>query len=285
MAEIPMTDTFDTTQKAPEIERLVDIMARLRTPETGCPWDLAQTFSTIAPYTIEEAYEVADAIENGDREQICDELGDLLLQVVFHARMAEEEGSFTFDDVVRTISDKMVRRHPHVFAKPSTLTEQKVRISWEEIKAQERAEKTAKNGILADPSLLDGISRTLPAMVRATKLQERAARAGFDWSDLSQIINKLHEETEELRAEWDQNKRDVSRIKDEVGDILFVATNLARKVGVHPETALIGCNNKFERRFRAVETGLAAAETTVTKASLDEMSILWDDAKKQEKNT
>ncbi len=280
-----MTDTHNTTQKAPQIDRLVHIMARLRTPETGCPWDLTQTFSTIAPYTIEEAYEVADAIENGDREQICDELGDLLLQVVFHARMAEEEGSFTFDDVARTISDKMVRRHPHVFSEPSKLTKQKVRTSWEEIKAQERVEKAAKDDILADPSLLDGVSRTLPAVVRAAKLQERAAQAGFDWANLSQIIKKLHEETDELRAEWDQNKRDVSRIKDEVGDILFVAVNLARKVGVDPETALIGCNNKFERRFRAVETGLAAADTTVTDASLDEMSILWEDVKKQEKNT
>ena len=285
MVELTMTDTYNTTQKASQIERLVDIMARLRTPKTGCPWDLIQTFSTIAPYTIEEAYEVADAIESGDRDQICDELGDLLLQVVFHARMAEEEGSFTFDDVARTISDKMVRRHPHVFTKPSTLTEQKVRSSWEDIKAQERVEKTAKNDVSADPSLLDGISKTLPAIVRAAKLQKRAARAGFDWPDLSQVINKLHEETEELRVEWDQGKGDVSRIKDEVGDIFFVAANLARKVGVDPETALIGCNKKFERRFRAVETGLAAAGTTVTDASLDEMSILWDDEKKREKNS
>ena len=283
MAQIQMTDTYNTTQKASQIERLVDIMARLRKPETGCQWDLAQTFSTIAPFTIEEAYEVADAIENGDREQICDELGDLLLQVVFHSQIAEEEGSFTFDDVARTISDKMVRRHPHVFAKPSTLTEKMVRTSWEDIKAQERAEKTVRNDISADPSLLDGISKTLPAVVRAAKLQKRAARAGFDWPNLSQVINKLHEETEELRVEWDQNKRDVSRIKDEVGDILFVAANLARKVGVDPETALISCNNKFERRFRAVETALTASGTTFTDASLDEISILWDEAKKQEK--
>ena len=280
-----MTDPIHTTQYPAQIDRLVQIMARLRTPETGCPWDLAQTFSSISPYTIEEAYEVADAIETGDKEQLCDELGDLLLQVIFHARMAEEDGSFSFDDVARAISDKMVRRHPHVFGDTTADDTATVRANWEDINAAERAEKAAKHGSASAPSLLDDISRTLPAMVRAAKLQKRAARAGFDWPNLDQVIEKLHEETEELRAEWDAPSRDTARLKDEVGDILFVAANLARTVGIEPETALIGCNNKFERRFRAVEAGISADGMTLETATLDDMSRHWDDAKMTEKTS
>ena len=279
-----MTDPIHITHYSAQIDRLIHIMARLRTPETGCPWDLAQTSSSIIPYTIEEAYEVADAIETGDKDQLCEELGDLLLQVIFHARMAEEDGSFSFDDVARAISDKMVRRHPHIFGDRTADDTATVRANWEDIKAAERTEKAAKQDLATTPSLLDDISRTLPAMVRAVKLQKRAARAGFDWSNLHQVINKLHEETEELRTEWDAPTRNTARIKDEVGDILFVAANLARTVGVEPETALIGCNNKFERRFRAVEAGISADGLSLEEATLEDMSRHWDNAKIKEKS-
>ncbi|MBL6605161.1 MAG: nucleoside triphosphate pyrophosphohydrolase [Alphaproteobacteria bacterium] len=266
-----------TTPPLP-IERLLNVMKALRDPETGCPWDIKQDFSSIAPYTIEEAYEVNEAIANGARDKICDELGDLLLQVVFHAQIAAEEGSFTFDDVANSISDKMVRRHPHVFGDTEAKTVTEVRKNWEQIKAEERALESGDA-----VSLLDGIATTLPAMVRASKLQKRAANVGFDWPELDAVIEKLHEETDELRVQWQQDKTDKIRLKEEIGDILFVAANLARKVGVDPETALIETNRKFERRFGYIEQALALQKIPLEEAGLEKMDKLWDAAKAKER--
>ena len=266
-----------TTPPLP-IERLLNVMKALRDPETGCPWDIKQDFSSIAPYTIEEAYEVNEAIANGARDKICDELGDLLLQVVFHAQIAAEEGSFTFDDVANSISDKMVRRHPHVFGDTEAKTVTEVRKNWEQIKAEERALESDEA-----VSLLDGIATTLPAMVRASKLQKRAANVGFDWPELDAVIEKLHEETDELRVQWQQDKTDKIRLKEEIGDILFVAANLARKVGVDPETALIETNRKFERRFGYIEQALALQKIPLEEAGLEKMDTLWDAAKANER--
>ena len=260
-----------------EIRRLHGIMQALRDPKTGCPWDVEQSFESIAPYTIEEAYEVSEAIYLGDRAKIADELGDLLLQVVFHSQIAAEEDSFTLADVARLISDKMVRRHPHVFADEHRPDAESQKQAWEDLKAEERA-ANAKNANKA-ASVLDDVAVTLPAMVRAGKLQKRAARVGFDWPDLRSVIAKLHEETDELLAEWDKAEQDQARLQDEVGDILFVASNLARKVGVDPETALLGCNRKFERRFRYIETKLIESGRTLKEANLDEMEAYWQEAK------
>lgn len=264
------------SQEPTNLSRLLNIMARLRDPETGCPWDIQQTFSTIAPYTIEEAYEVSEAIATGDRAKICDELGDLLLQVVFHAQMAAEEGSFTFDDVARQVSDKMVRRHPHVFADETAADGEAVKQNWESIKQAER--KEAANGERL--SVLDGVATTLPAMVRAAKLQKRAARVGFDWPDIAAVCDKMNEELAELTEVMQQTPDDKVRLEDEIGDILFVASNLARKAGIDPETALMGCNRKFERRFRYIEDQLNAQDSSVDKASLEQMEQLWQRAKK-----
>lgn len=263
------------SQEPANLSRLLDIMARLRDPETGCPWDVQQTFSSIAPYTIEEAYEVSEAIATGDREKICDELGDLLLQVVFHAQMAAEEGSFTFDDVAGQISDKMIRRHPHVFAKETAEDGEAVRQNWEAIKQAERAD--AANG--SRLSVLDGVATTLPAMVRAAKLQKRAARVGFDWPNIEAVIDKMNEELDELADVMTNTPDDKAQLEDEIGDILFVASNLARKAGIDPETALLGCNRKFERRFRYIEDQLDQQNSSVDEASLDQMEQLWQSAK------
>jgi ATP diphosphatase len=259
------------------IDRLLRMMAKLRDPDGGCPWDLRQDFSTIAPYTIEEAYEVADAIERGDMDDLKDELGDLLFQVVFHARMAEERGDFTFTDVVTAIADKMEARHPHVFAGGTLEDERAVNQWWEERKAAERAAKAAASG--RTPSTLDGIAIGLPALTRALKLQKRAARVGFDWSDAPPILDKLDEELRELRAELATG--DSSRIEDEFGDVLFVVVNLARHLKLDPETALRSTNAKFERRFRFIEERLAAEGRSPETASLDEMETLWQRAKKE----
>lgn len=261
-----------------DIATLLAIMARLRSPDGGCPWDLEQTFSTIAPYTLEEAYEVADAIQRGDMDDLRDELGDLLLQVVFHARMAEEDGHFAFADVVEAISDKMIRRHPHVFAGGGARTAEAVRGTWEEIKAAERAAK----GGPAQTGVLDGIPSALPALVRAVKLQKRAARVGFDWPQTAQVLDKLAEETAELKTEVDAGA-DPARVMDELGDILFVHANLARHLGVDPEQALAGTNAKFERRFRRIEAWLAESGRTPRDATLAEMDILWNRAKDEER--
>jgi ATP diphosphatase len=261
------------------IDRLIAIMARLRAREGGCPWDLEQTFATIAPYTIEEAYEVADAIQRGDRGALREELGDLLLQVVYHARMAEEEGSFAFDDVAATIADKMVARHPHVFGNAEVNSAAAQTRLWEEFKARERAAKAEAAG--APPSVLDDVPLALPALVRADKLQKRAARVGFDWPEPRQVLDKIEEEIRELRAELDQGAAP-ARVADEIGDLLFALVNLARHLAVDAETALRGCNAKFERRFRAIERALAARGRTLGEASLEEMEALWVEAKRLE---
>ena len=254
------------------IDKLLKIMARLRDPERGCPWDVEQDFATIAPYTIEEAYEVADAIERGDMAALKDELGDLLLQVVFHSRMAEEAGLFAFDDVANAISDKMLRRHPHVFGDAEIAGIAAQNEAWEAHKAQERA----ANG--AAESVLDGIALALPALLRAGKMSRRAARIGFDWPDAGAVIPKLAEEIGEIEAEI-ADGADKDRLEDEVGDLLFAAANLARKLGVEPETALRRATAKFERRFRKVEA--LAAERGVGR-DLDALEALWQQTKREE---
>jgi len=247
---------------SPELIRLLDVMAKLRDPRTGCPWDIEQTFETIAPYTFEEAYEVADACALGDMPALRDELGDLLFQVVFHARMAEEQGSFAFADVARAISDKMVRRHPHVFGDaPRTMGHAR----WEAIKATERAASP-------DTSALSGVATALPALMRAEKLQKRAARTGFDWPDASGARAKILEELDEVAAA----ESDAERI-DEVGDLLFSVVNYARKLGVDPETALRGASTKFETRFRRMEN---SAGDRFSGLSLEDKENLWQAAKR-----
>lgn len=260
---------------ATPIERLRAIMAKLRDPNGGCPWDVQQNFATIAPYTIEEAYEVADAIDRGDRADLREELGDLLLQVVFHARMAEEEGSFVFDDVVAGICDKMIRRHPHVFADTVVADAAAQTHAWE---AHKRSEKAAR----ADQSALAGVAAGLPEWMRALKLQKRAAAVGFEWPDAQPVLDKLHEEVEEVRVEF-ANGADPQRLLDEVGDVLFVAVNLARHAGVDPSTALRHANAKFERRFRHMEAVSGARGTPLPDLDLKAQSQLWDDAKRDER--
>jgi ATP diphosphatase len=259
---------------SPDLQRLLEIMARLRDPISGCPWDVAQSFKTIAPYTIEEAYEVAEAAELGDAPALKDELGDLLLQVVFHARMAEEAGGFAFNDVARAISDKMVRRHPHVFGDAAIASAAAQTVAWEEQKATEREAKGAA-------SALDGIGSGLPALSRAAKLQRRAARVGFDWREVAPIFDKIEEEIAELRAAMDEG---AARIEDEIGDLLFSVVNLARRLETDPEQALRGACRKFERRFRHVEERLKAQGKAPGAASLDEMEAEWQWAKSAERN-
>jgi ATP diphosphatase len=263
----------DRARKDAALHRIIDIMVRLRDPETGCPWDAKQTFETIAPYTIEEAYETADAINRGNLDDIRDELGDLLLQVIFQARIAEEAGQFDLADIADSISDKMIKRHPHIFNdNAERLTAEGQKALWEDIKADERAAK-GKGGVL------DDVAAGLPPMLRALKLQKRAARVGFDWPDFQQLRDKLDEELGELQAELEQQERDTKRIEDEVGDILFVAVNIARKAGIDPETALLSCNNKFEKRFRYIEENIDKYGKNIESASLDEMEQLWQEAK------
>lgn len=257
------------------MSELLAIMARLRDRETGCPWDIEQDFSTIAPYTIEEAYEVADAIERKDMADLQDELGDLLLQVVFHAQMANEAGLFDFDDVCRSINDKMIRRHPHVFGDESQRDTDAQNQAWEEQKALERKQKDKGE------SLLDDVPVALPALKRAQKLQKRAATVGFDWPDADRVLAKVDEELEEVRDAIMHN--DQSAIDEEVGDLLFVCTNLGRKLKVDVEAATRSANAKFERRFRHIEMRLDAQNRTTSDASLEEMEALWDEAKRIEK--
>jgi nucleoside triphosphate diphosphatase len=267
-----------------DIDRLIAIMAALRTPGTGCPWDLEQDFRSIAPYTIEEAYEVADAIERGSLVDLKDELGDLLLQVVFHARMAEERGAFAFGDVVAAIVAKLVRRHPHVFGEARDLAPAAVKALWREIKAAEKAERRrarAEAGLPPDDEgFLAAVPAALPALVRAEKLTRRAAEVGFDWPETAQVVDKIGEELAEIAEAAAGGSRD--RIEDEIGDLLFAAANLARHHGVDPEAALRRTNAKFERRFAAIERGLRAQRRTLDEASLDEMEALWVSAKAAE---
>ena len=267
------------SQAAEQVERLLQIMARLRDPEGGCPWDLQQDFASIAPYTIEEAYEVADAVERGDLADLREELGDLLLQVVFHAQLANEQGSFEFADVARAISDKMVARHPHVFADGQVRDAAAQTEAWERAKADERAAKGE-----ADESALAGIARGLPEWMRAIKLQKRAARVGFDWPSPAPVFDKLHEEIDELRAEFaaEDDGRD-GRLEDELGDVLFVTANLARHAGVDPGRALRRANAKFERRFRRMETLARHRGLDLSAMTLAEQDLLWNEAKREER--
>jgi len=255
-----------------DIRELLRVMAALRDPEGGCPWDREQDFSTIAPYTIEEAYEVADAIARNDMDELRDELGDLLFQVVFHARMAEEAGEFAFGDVVRAIVEKMIRRHPHVFADEEEADAEEQTRAWEELKAKERKAKSQH-------SLLDGIALGLPALNRAQKLQKRAARAGFDWPAIDGVLDKIHEEIDEVKAEIE--KGDSKALEAELGDLLFACVNLARYAGIDAENALRHTNEKFERRFRHVEQGTLAKGKSLEDSSLDEMDALWNEAKEK----
>ena len=254
-----------------QTRRLLEIMARLRDPATGCPWDKQQTFRTIAPYTVEEAYEVADAIERDDLAALREELGDLLLQVVYHARMAEEAGLFGFEEVAAGIGDKLVARHPHVFGAADIKDAEQQTRDWESRKAGERAAKS-------QTGVLDGVPMGLPSLTRAEKLQKRAARVGFDWPELAPVFGKIQEELAELEREV-TDRADAARIADEMGDVLFAVANLARKLGVDPEQALRGTNRKFERRFRHVETRLTEQGKKPEQVSLEEMDGYWDEAK------
>jgi ATP diphosphatase len=258
-----------------DIARLIEIMASLRTPGSGCPWDLEQSFDTVAPYTVEEAYEVADAIARGDFADLKDELGDLLLQVVFHARMAEEAGAFAFDDVVEAITTKLIRRHPHVFADEHGKTAEAVKGLWERIKADEKAER----GGPAETGALAGVPVALPALTRALKLQTKASAVGFDWNDPPAVLAKIREETDEIEAELGRREAAAA----EVGDLLFAVVNLTRHLGADPESVLRTTNVKFERRFAAIEKALAARGKRPQDATLAEMDALWDEAKRMEK--
>jgi nucleoside triphosphate diphosphatase len=263
-----------------DIGALIDIMAALRTPGTGCPWDLEQSFATIAPYTIEEAYEVADAIARGDLDELRDELGDLLLQVVFHARMAQEQGAFDFGDVVQAITEKLVRRHPHVFGDARGLKVEAVNELWDRIKAQEKAGQR-ENGRPVEAGALAGVPVALPALTRALKLQEKAGKVGFDWNDPRAVLSKIREEADEIEAALDADDRDA--IGHEVGDLLFAVVNLARHVKADPESVLRATNRKFERRFASIERALAAQGKSPRESTLAEMDALWDAAKAAER--
>ncbi|QND64814.1 nucleoside triphosphate pyrophosphohydrolase [Mesorhizobium loti] len=266
-----------------DISRLIEIMAALRAPKTGCPWDIEQDFSTIAPYTVEEAYEVADAIARGDLDDLRDELGDLLLQVVYHAQMAEEAGDFAFPDVVQAITTKMIRRHPHVFGDEKARSAGMAKGMWEKIKAEEKAEKrSARLARGLDPEdngkgFLDSVPVALPALTRALKLQEKAARVGFDWSEAAPILDKIEEEIGELREAL--AKGDTASIKDEFGDTLFAVVNLGRHLKLDSEAALSGTNEKFRSRFHYVEQALEKSGSTLERADLVEMEALWQEAK------
>jgi ATP diphosphatase len=270
-----------TVKPSSDIARLIEIMAALRTPVTGCPWDLEQNFVSIAPYTVEEAYEVTDAIARDDLDDLKDELGDLLLQVVFHARMAEELGVFAFGDVVNAITSKMIRRHPHVFGDADGHTPKMVKEVWETIKAQEKAERRAKRpNERAPEGALAGVPVTQPALTRALKLQQKASRVGLDWNDPRAVLAKIREEADEIEAALDD--QDNAQAGAEVGDLMFAVVNLARHVDADPETVLRGTNAKFERRFASIEAALAANGKKPQDVSLAELDALWDAAKAAE---
>ncbi len=278
-----MNDKTDTEINLKKINKnmsnLVRIMKQLREKESGCEWDLQQTYESIAPYTIEEAYEVAEAIYENDTEKLCDELGDLLLQVVFHSQIAHEKGDFHLEDVISAVCSKMIRRHPHIFGDTKDKSITSIRKTWEEIKFEERKKNSAKN---ENFSLLDGLSTTLPAVTRAVKLQQRAAKVGFDWNNLYPAFNKMYEEIEELKTELEADNPEQSRIQDEVGDILFSAANIARLAGYEPETSLILANRKFEKRFRQMEKYSKANNQHMEDMTLDELDKFWNIAKNTE---
>lgn len=270
-----MTETKDP------ISKLITIMQRLRNPDGGCAWDLEQNFTTIAPYTIEEAYEVAEAIESGDMIHLKDELGDLLFQVIFHAQMAQEKGHFDFADVVESICEKMIRRHPHVFDGAEYRSSEEQTKAWETQKAQERKQKNHS------ASILDGVTPGLPSLTRAIKLQNRAARVGFDWPDTAQVLDKLNEEMAELSQELvlaNKGADNRDKIIEEFGDMMFVYANLARHMKLDPESALRSANHKFERRFKQVEQLAAAQGQELENMTLEEMDQLWDKVKASEKS-
>jgi MazG family protein len=273
-----MTSGRPTPESLPRepLQRLLAVMAWLRDRQHGCPWDIDQTFRTIAPYTIEEAYEVADAIERDDMPALKEELGDLLLQVIYHSQIASEAQAFSFDDVAAGIADKMVDRHPHVFGDLDIKTADAQTVSWEARKAAERAAKAKET---APAGALDGVARALPALMRAEKIQKRAARVGFDWGSIGPVIDKIEEELGELRAELEAGKVAQEKVADELGDVLFAVANLARHCKVDPEVALRATNDKFEKRFRYIERRLAEAGRKPAEVSLEEMETLWQEAK------
>ncbi len=273
---------FDSSSFESEMSRLLAIMAKLRDPKDGCPWDIEQSFETIAPHTIEEAYEVADAIEHKDWPHLQEELGDLLLQVVFHAQMAKDENLFDFNDVAKSIADKMVSRHPHVFGDEVIETADAQTVAWEQQKERERKEKAMQAG-QDIPSALDGVAGGLPALTRSLKLQKRAIRVGFDWPDVDGVLDKIREELQEVEEEVHHVQPSKDRIKDEIGDLLFTVVNLARWADVDPDSALRSCNVKFERRFKAMEAGVRADGKEMVDATLAEMERHWQAAKKLEK--
>ncbi len=270
--------SFRDTDDERTIAFLLAIMKRLRTPVTGCPWDLEQSFDSLVPHTLEEAYEVTDAITRNDMEALKEELGDLLFQVVFHARLGEESGAFDFGDVVQGISRKMIRRHPNIFAHTPTEDAEAQSRLWEEIKEQERRAKGDTGDTAEKGSVLSGVAAALPALTRARKLQDRAARVGFDWEKATDVLDKLHEEIAEVRAEIDAGSAH-DRLEDEVGDVLFACANLARKLKVDPESALRRANRKFERRFHHIEHALESQGKKPEQSSLEEMEALWKEAK------
>jgi nucleoside triphosphate diphosphatase len=263
-----------------DIARLLEIMAALRTPGTGCSWDLHQDFSTIAPYTLEEAYEVADAIARGDLADLCDELGDLLLQVVFHAQMAQEQGAFDFGSVVEAVTGKLIRRHPHVFGEARDLSPKQVEGLWDRIKSEEKAARAARGGPPVEAGALAGVPVALPALTRALKLQAKAGKVGFDWNDPLAVLSKIREECDEIEAEIAAGDR--GKATAEVGDLLFAVVNLARHLDADPEATLGAANRKFMRRFASIEQALAAEGKTPQDSTLAEMDALWDAAKMAE---
>lgn len=274
-----------------DLNDLLTLMARLRDPQDGCPWDIKQTAQSIAPHTLEEAYEVVDAIERQDWSHLKDELGDLLFQVVFLSRLGEEAGAFAFADVVDNVVAKLLRRHPHVFPQGTLdsrlpegtrLSDAQIKANWDRIKAEERAAQAPQTAEAAPASHLDGMTRSLPALRHAEKLQQRASRQGFDWPDVEPVFAKWQEEIEELHEAWNHGQGDHDRIEDEFGDVLFVAVNLARFLRVDPETALRRTNAKFERRFRRMETLLAARGKVMSEQSLDDLDALWNQAKREQ---
>lgn len=262
-----------------EIERLLGIMAQLRDPQTGCPWDIEQSFATIAPYTIEEAYEVADAIARNDLTELRDELGDLLLQVVFHARMAEELGEFDFNDVACSINEKMLRRHPHVFAGQDAQSTEELHQQWETLKAAERAAKAATD---KSPSALDGVALGLPALTRAEKIQKRARRVGFDWQTLDPVVAKVEEELSEVLEALNSEVSDPAKVEEEMGDYLFSVVNLSRHLKIDPETALRNATLKFSKRFQQVESLAAGQEKSLEDLNMAQMDELWNLVKRSE---
>ncbi len=281
MSENKKNKPQDTDIHSGDMPGLLAIMRALRTPETGCPWDLEQDFNTIAPYTIEEAYEVEDAIERQDFDDLCEELGDLLLQVVYHAQMAEEIGKFSFADVVAAICSKMIRRHPHVFGDDSQRSLGQVKGMWEAIKSEEKRQKTKDQEIPETMSALSGVPVNLPPMTQAIKLQEKAARVGFDWKEPSPVFDKVLEELEEVRTEMNEPGHSKA-LEDEVGDLLFAVTNLARHLNINPEVALRSTNRKFTSRFGRMEQTIVNSGVELCDASLEHMEEVWQQAKQKE---